>query len=376
MKKYLTRLLVGLALCLPGAPTPMRADVPLRLVRIQSALPCGVPQQGGTFLCPQLTSDHQLVVERNAAGEVTHLGVSIFSTEFKAYYNVAVCNCVERSFLELLETGTTSERQIWLRQYGVRLLYNGYPFGTPQFTDLSRGMKLINEQARLDLSEEDNCYQFTVTSPSDDALSLCVPKDREYIFATDKKEEDEVVDRLLQNGKHYTLTPLTPQTSQLRSLRPNLWVWPGQSYMIDSLSTEKYYVRAGEQWTPLYAAETPCESMRNLLLGQVSGRDIRLDVTHKMYGLSHPQFLISLSDFLGILAQQDCRMYATARLVEGGQAVSGLLLIENVRYNYIHLVTVTAPVADLFVEHPLLRTYLYTNVPQHNVLNLFFDKSN
>jgi hypothetical protein len=116
--------------------------------------------------------------------------------------------------------------------------------------------------------------------------------------------------------------------------------------------------------------------MRNLLLGQVAGADVRLDVTHKMYGLSHPQFLISLSDFLGVLSQQDCRLYATARLVSGGQEVSGVLLIENTKYNYIHLVTVTAPVADLFAAHPLLRTYLYTNVPQHNLLNLFFDKTN
>jgi hypothetical protein len=369
---------MGLALCLPGAPTLVRADVPLRLARIQQALPCGVPQRGSTFVCPQLTTDHQLVVERNAAGEVSHLGVSIFSTEFKAYYNVAVCNCVERSFLELLEAGTTSGRQIWLRQYGVRLLYNGYPFGTPQFPDLSRGMKLINEQARLDLSEEEDCYQFTVTSPTDDALCLKVPKDREYIFATDKKEEDEVVDRLLQNGRHYSLSPLVPETAQLRQLRSGVWVWPGQSYMIDSLSTEKYYVPTGAygQWSPLYAATDPCESMRNLLLGQVASADVRLDVTHKMYGLSHPQFLISLSDFLGVLSQQDCRLYATARLVSGGQEVSGVLLIENTKYNYIHLVTVTAPVADLFAAHPLLRTYLYTNVPQHNLLNLFFDKTN
>jgi hypothetical protein len=354
----------------------MRADVPLRIARIQSALPCGLPQQGSTFLCPQLAPDHQLVVERNAAGEVSHLGVSIFSTEFKAYYNVAVCNCVERSFLELLEAGSTAGRKVWLKQYGVQLLYNGYPFGSQQFTDLKKGMQLINEQARLDLSEEEDYYLFTVTAPSEDALCLKVPKDREYIFATDKKEEDEAVDRLLQNGLHYNLTPLIPQVNRLKSLRQGIWVWPGQSYMIDSLSTEKYYVQAGQQWSPLFAVSDPCESMRNLLLGQVAGTDIRLDVTHKMYGLSHPQFLISLSDFLGILAQQDCRMYATARLVGGGQEVSGVLLIENPKYHYIHLVTVTAPVADLFGAHPLLRTYLYTNVPQHNVLNLFFDKTN
>lgn len=365
---------MGVLLCL--LETSAYAGVPLRIARILSALPCDVPPQGNTFRCPQLTTDLQLVIERNADGEVRHLGVSIFPTEFKGYYNEAICNCVERSFLELLEAGTISDRRIWLRQYGVQLLYNGYPFGTPQFTNLNLGLKLINEQARLDLSEEEDYYQFTITAPSDDALCLKIPKDREYIFATDKKEEDEIVDRLLQRGQHYTLSPLSPQSNQLRLLRSGVWVSPGQSYMIDSLSTEKYYVQTDRQWQPLFAATSPCESMRNLLLGQVTDADIQLDVTHKMYGLSHPQFLISLPDFLGILSQQDCRMYASARLVGNGQTVSGVLLIQNTKYNYIHLVTVTAPVADLFGTRPLLRTYLYTNVPQHNVLNLFFDKTN
>lgn len=368
----MTQLRPLLCLCAWLISAMASAEVPVRIARIVEQMPCPPARHDTIVACPQVDPERKIVYAYDRHGDLAHIGISIFAPEFKSFYNRYVCNCVERLFLELLLKNTEAARTSFLKENGVRLTYNGFRLGSTQFPALRQGLALISERNHIALEERTQDYVFHITNVADDEMQMTIPKDRELIFGTDKKEEDEEVDRRLQTTPRYTLTPYVPDASLLRrTSRPDVWRTVGRAFMIDSVRSDMYFTRSGAAIRPVFDDRYPCESMCNLLLGQVADPEVLLSMTHKMYGLSIPQFDIPLSNFIGQMRQEQPDLYACARLIDRGEAVSGVLLIHHPRYNYIHLMTLTVPVTDLFVPAPTIKAQLYTNVPQHNVKNLF-----
>lgn len=362
--------------CCLWAPCLAEAEVPVRLVRILEQLPCK-PERGDTLLsCPRIGTDKKIVFSHNRHGEISHIGISIFAPEFKNYCNPYVCNCIERLYLELLLKQSEAERVKFLKETDVRLVLNGYRLGSTQFSALKQGLALINGKNLMNIEERENSYVFMVTSSTDDEMQMTIPKDRELIFGTDKKEEDEHIDLMLRTSLKHLLQPVIPAETSLRKIsgKKDLWKQEGMAFMIDSVRSDLYFTKRNGRICPVFDSAYPCESMCNLLLGQIADPDVLLALSHRMYGLSIPKFTIPLADFIGQMPKSSV-FYACARLIEEGQQISGVLLINNPQYNYIHLMTVTVPVAELFVEEPVVKAYLYTNVPQHNVRNLFMENN-
>lgn len=362
--------------CCLWAPCLAEAEVPVRLARILEQLPCK-PERSDTLLaCPQIGTDKKIVFSHDRHGEISHVGISIFAPEFKNYCNPYVCNCIERLYLELLLKRSEADRVRFLKEMDVRLVLNGYRLGSPQFPALKQGLALINDRNHMNIEERENSFVFVVTSSTDDEMQMTVPKDRELIFGTDKKEEDEHIDLMLRTSRKHILRPELPSEASLQKVegKKELWRQVGMPFMIDSVRSDTYFTKREGRICPLFDPAYPCESLCNLLLGQITEPDVLLAMSHKMYGLSIPKFTIPLSDFIGQMPDNSV-FYACARLIERGEQISGVLLISNPRYNYIHLMTVTVPVADLFVREPVVRAYLYTNVPQHNVRNLFMENN-
>lgn len=351
----------------------IKGEVPVRLARIVEQLPCKFTSVDTLLFCPQLGVDKPIVVDHDAYGRLIHIGFSVFAPEFKRVYNLYVCNAVERLFLEIALQKTTAERVRFLKEMGVKLLLNGYPLGNPMFSSYERGIKMIDESNRINVEEDEGSFAFVVTTTEDNEMRMIIPKDRELIFGTDKKEQDEVLDLRLRTSLPYQLTPLIPSDKEVKPLcgRADVWHLPGRTFLIDSLRSDLYFSRVEGNLVPLFTPSSPCESFCNVLLGQISRPDYLLDLTHKMYGLSIPKFNILLSDFIGQMRQEQASFYASVRLIEGGTKLSGLLLISQEQFKYIHLLTVTLPVEQLFAEAPVLKAYLYTNVPQHNIMDLF-----
>lgn len=362
--------------CCLLTPCLAEAEVPVRLSRILEQLPCQ-PGRGDTLLsCPQIGSDKKIVFSHNRHGEISHVGISIFAPEFKNYYNPYICNCIERLYLELLLKRDDAERTRFLKEMDVRLVLNGYRLGSVRFPNLKQGLALINDKNLMNIEEGENNYLFTVASSDDDEMQMTIPKNRELIFGTDKKEEDERLDLMLRTSRKHVLRPVIPAETSLRKIagKKDLWKREGTAFMIDSVRSDMYFTKQNGRLRPLFDSAYPCESMCNLLLGQIAEPDVLLAMSHKMYGLSIPKFTIPLADFIGQMPKNSV-FYACARLIEGGRTISGVLLINNPQYNYIHLMTVTVPVAELFVDEPVVKAYLYTNVPQHNVRDLFMENN-
>lgn len=349
------------------------AQTPARIARIQEQLPCKPSQTDTVIQCQQLGRDVSISVEHDRLGNLSHLGLHLFTPEMKQMSNPALCNCVERVMLEVLLMPTDSERAKFLKEYGMRLLYNGYPLGSPMFSSFKNSLKLVSVSSKSSFMELESGYEFRIFDDKDDALVLYFPKDREVIFGTDKKEQDDVMTQRLALGSGVKLSPKQPKTYTLKVTESqDMYRSPGQSFMIRQMSSEIFYVKNGTEFKPVFEAQHPLESYTNLLLGQIADRNFVVDLTHKRYGLTPPRFNVDWASLFNTLATQGSECYAAARLIDDGKVLSGVLVVSHGSYGYIDLLTVNARIEDLFAPGtPELKAYLFTNVPQNNLLNLF-----
>ncbi|MBQ0056231.1 MAG: hypothetical protein KBT20_01130 [Bacteroidales bacterium] len=355
-------------------PLVMLADVPVRIARLQEKLPCQPSVRDTVMQCPALGRGVSISVMHDAKGQLSHLGLHLFTPEMKRMVSPLLCNCSERILLELLLQKTEAERLTLLREDKVRLVLNGFPLGSPQFSSFPKVMQLLTESSRTSFVELDSGYELRITGNDDNTLVLAFPKDRELIFGTDKKEQDERMTELVALGTEQRLSPRVPAVSKLLPTdEPSVLKSAGSPFMIEQMTSTCYYRKetAGGV-SVVFDRDHALQSFTNLLLGQVDKKDFLVDLTHKRYGLTPPRFNVDWASLFCTLVQPDVECFAAARYIENGQALSGVLIMSHGSYGYVDMLTVNVFVDQLFDDpKPQLRAYLFTNVPQNNIYNLF-----
>lgn len=204
-----------------------------------------------------------------------------------------------------------------------------------------------------------------------------------FVFATvlvaqdlvDKKELDERITTLIMQGSAERIVPRDYGTLQLHHTdSAGVLSTQGSIYMIDQISDDLYYLEHDDTIQVLWDRQFPCQSMTNLLLGQVANPEFVIDLTHRRYGLVHPRFDVSWSSLYHTLCTEGIRQYASALVREDGAAIRGILVLHQPQGNYLHMLVITTTVDELFQsqsQRPVLKADLFTNVPQHNILNLY-----
>ena len=355
-------------------PLATMADTPERIARLAEQLPCKPGRADTVMACRALGRNISVSVEHDRKGALSHLGLCLFTPEMKRMSNRTLCNCVERIMLDLLLKASDKERLTYLRENRLRLMWEGYPLGSPQFDSFSKALALVSESSETKLTENESGYLFYLIDHNETAITLAFPKDRELIFGTDKKEEDERMTLQLALGSTERLQPKLPEQSRLKSTADkNLWKLNGQQFMIDHMRSDSYYLKdqAGKVQV-VFDNRYPLESFTNLLLGLVADPAFKVDLTQKRYGLVLPRFNVDWGSLFNTLVDKNVECYAAARLIDGGKTLSGVLVMNHKNYGYINMLTVNAECASLFSDKtPELKAYLFTNVPQNNLLNLF-----
>ncbi|MBR0037339.1 MAG: hypothetical protein IJP70_06840 [Bacteroidales bacterium] len=355
-------------------PLTLCADTPERIARLLESLPCKPGATDTLMRCPSLGKNITISVEHDKQGNLNHLGVGLFTPEMKTMSNRTLCNCVERIMLELLVQPTDKARLTFIKENRLKVLLDGFPLGSAHFPAFSKSLALVDEQSKTSMVENEDGYMFYLTDQDETTLTLAFPKDRELIFGTDKKEEDERVTMRLALGSTGRLQPKLPEQNKLKGTTDkNLWKVNGNPFMIDLMRSDSYYTKnAAGQVSVLFNADYPLQSFTNLLLGLVAQPDFKVDLTHKRYGLVPPRFDVDWGSLFNTLVDKDVECYAAARLIDEGKTLSGVLVMSHKRYGYINMLTVNAECKTLFSDsNPMLKAYLFTHVPQNNILNLF-----
>ena len=325
----------------------------------------------------------------NESGELTHQGITLFDSTMQQALDPRLWQGAERILLHLVLQPDNNSRSRWLNEHNVRLFLEACPFGSGSFKDFARALPILADVTSIKVNEDADRFRFFFTGGEEDRmLRLSVPKDRELIFGTDKKEEDLRVAARLQACREKAASATLPQRDELLpTSTPGLWHTQGCALWIDSLRNDGYYLIGADSVTPqsVWSSRYPKESIRNLMLGIIMPDSLTIAVTHRQYGGHEQHWLAPWPQLLAGLFEEshDKRSAAWSAAVlsprfsanaqsDANDKAIGILVIRNEQFAFSHMLLLSIPLDLLGSQRSTtLEAMLYTNTPQHNVLSLF-----
>lgn len=338
------------------------------IARIVKILPCGLPEEG-TFVCSQIDVDCPLYVERRA-GAISQIGIRLFTKEMRLALDDVVCNAVERLSLELVLCDNIEKQKNLLRENRISFVYNGFPYGTAQFSVLKDALYLMNDVNTILTLNSGSGKVILRAKRADDALVITMPADREFLFAYDKKEHEALLDEELNSWNIPFCPHAIPSINELQQLSDNIFVLPGVSYMIDSLKNETYYSVVDNQMRVLFHKDEPDRSLQNVLMGIVPMKNITLNVRRHRYERGKAYCKVSLENFLGYMQYCGMDFYSATYKNDNGN-IQGVLLMHHPIYDYVHMLIVEDNEALYTGEDVVFQGDFYSFIPQHNIKTLF-----
>lgn len=373
MRRILLGTFVAIILILLSSASIMkeehRAFASRRLEDMAKRLPLrDIPSVDTIMEVPEFIKGKAIVFNSNN-NKVVHMGLSMFSRETKEMIGTDICNFLERYFLELLLLRDKTSIIRKLTEDHIELLLNGQKFGAENFSSLQEVMQNICMPVNFSLFHKDQ-HAEAVWMSVGMHLQMKFPLYRELIDGMDKKESDEGVYNLLRVAVCDSIYDADDDVSyeNLVHKTGNVYVYKGETFMIKSLTSDRYYMEENGKYHLIFTPMYPEYSMNNLFLSYQNGAGKILQITHRQYGYFTPEFTIPLNNFLACFKNDF--LVACHTGYNKQNELETIVVFKHKILNYIHLLRVHVNKEKLFINSPVLKADFYSNIPQHYISSL------
>lgn len=372
MKRFLWILLVGFLFCgsISGNEIDDSQFVSRKLRQLAEQLPISeIPSLDTIVACPQLIEGKSVVLLYNDKHQVCHLGLSLFSEATKQILDVNICNFLERFFLELLLQKDAASVERKLQEYNIVMYVDGQKIVAKNAATFQRALKQMEMPVNFSLRQKGNQAE-AVWKFSSHALSVTFPLYRELIDGMDKVESDDELFHQLQVAvlNHISVTDEPVSGSGLVADGNGLYVDKGEVFLIPALTANKYYVKKGKEYVPVFQKQYPEYSLNNLFLTYANGEGKILQITHRKYGYFTPEISIPLLNFLMCFKKDFTTVCHTGMNKQG--KLETVVVFNHKKLNYLHLLRVETDEKQLFAKSPVFKADFYSNIPQHSIKSL------
>ena len=328
-----------------------------------------IPDRDTIMVIPSLNTDKAVAFHYNVNNELSHLGISLFSNETKNILDSKICDFLERFFLELLLQGDKEGVCFKLKEYHTKLWIDGQDYAKSNMWTLTNILNEMEMPVNFGMKHKDGRANAVWTFGTLKVL-LDFPLYRELIEGTDKKESDHELYTQIQGVafKKVILEDENVEKHLLTKKTNDIYVLSGIKYRINELSSDKYYIKKGNDYLPVFHADYPEYSLNNLFLTYTNGNHVTLKLTHRQYGHFTPEISMPLINFLDFM-QKDFTLTCHTGYNKKGQLETILVMNHNT-LDYIHLLRVHVRKDDLFKPNLVLQGDFYSNIPQHYIKTL------
>jgi hypothetical protein len=349
-----------------GSPTYISA----KLASIGKNLSKDVSITGSEIKYQPLTGKYTIVIVRDNNNCINHIGISLFSNDVKKMLNAPICNFMERYLLELLLAGSNQAALFVRESSDVHLLHNGV-LNTNAYS-FARSF-IANVDTSFVFTYDDSYDKGVVAtwSKGNNRYALQFKPERQLVYGTDKKESDQLVNDQLTDEQG-TVNQLSTKSYPLEDLsvydNAPLYYKKGIVFTVQSMNSDTYYMPKGNIGEAVFSNKYPAESIKNLLLGVISTKKVRVNIRHSIYGRSFSDFVIPLAKVFN-LVDKDTKLYCGIENITD-DAIKADLVIQYDKLNYIHLLRFTIKRVELFGDNPVANVFFYSNIPQQNINNI------
>lgn len=346
MTKSLKFLLLICLTALPPA-TASRTFRTAELGRLAMALAVDVDALPDGYSYPT-AKGLRLTIHANK-GCIDHIGLQLFSEEFRLKANTPVFDFLERYFLQLKFPPEVKTATMMTHDDGFHFLK-----GSLATID---GLRPTDN---FSYSYDQRHYQATWSRGGNTLLSVRFPVEYELISGENKIEAENNLTANLQS------TRVTDQNDPPRMVDE-------ATYITKDFSNRLY--RTGGS---LVASKRhPAETVANMMLSLPAARNYSLNITQVCYGFKKAVFSIALQQWITFCRNNGCELYFGLEDITRDR-VEAVVIAVNEQENYNHVLTVSVPIRAISQQHGTIDARLYPYLPTHNIRNLFaaYQKSN
>lgn len=318
-----------------------------------------------------VAKNKKVTFDHNQQGEISHIGLSLFSNETKSLLGTKVCNYIERSFLEYVLHKSKNEIEKHLKENKSTLTLNEIPFGKKGFDSFVTLLDSLTMPTYFSLEQEtDRCYAHWVFDDNTKELIYSFPLNREIIEGTDKQESDkEFYDKMkyAQSGTVDFDNYILKDDSNL-TFKNGIFTYHSDLNSVQGLSSDRYYLPREGQYYPLFNPEYPIHSLTNLFQNLIEKDNIIIHVQHSQYGGFSPVIDLPLNRFLKLMEDEFVTLCGASDIVKA-ETANIYALFKHKRLNYMHILKAHVNLKKVFEnEKYIITADLFTNIPQDNII--------
>lgn len=285
------------------------------------------------------------IVVRVADGYVEHIGFRIFSEDVRASVLFEpVADFVERYWLELT-LPMRRDKSVAQQMREDRFRFEKGNISSIDMLQANPGVELIY-----------NVLQDRISIAWGEICQISFPINHELILGRGMIENDS---RLPDDISHANI-----------GVRSEI-VLDSETYLSEYLSSKRYFAPDG---SPIFDAKRIAESITNLFTDYdiETADSIRLDITHKTFGLAEQKIETTVRQFVAYAIQSGCRPYVG--IISSDELKSDLLVMFHNRHlSYNHVLRASVPNESIIYGSGCVTARLNAFVPSSNIKNLFKD---
>jgi len=299
-----------------------------------------------------------IIVRKNNAGQVEHIGMPLFSDEMRTYHPSPIYDYLEYSLLDY--TYKISDNPMSLLDLKFR---------KGSWKQLSQ----VNAEMPVNIQNvQEKVYLVGWQNNGADFVEVFFPIKYDVMANSTHKEMEEIFIRDLKTFKKTEEQHPSLAMEQMveNESGDNILVKEGSTFFIPEVNTNTYFVKEGDTLKALYDRKYPGESFANLILDGAGLPEATLNVEFVKYDYKTESLNIKLSDFIAYAKKNGCQPFVGIEEVSS-QKVEASLFLSNRNSGYAHVISLTSTVASLFSEVPEIEAVAYLFTPTSNIKTLF-----
>ncbi len=302
-------------------------------------------------------------------GEITHIGLSLFTPTQRELIDNKHCDFLERiSLTSYIPNFYDVPIHHFLRDEKVIFL-DGVISDLEKLTidtTFSFRTSLISETTHLSCwykNDVENCI-ISVSYPADFDLITGMTYDE-----AERRLYKDICHARLNN--HEVVSTFDPELLKYNE-DCSCYTLEGDTFRVANLSSNRYYVKDGkENYALLFSEDFPLQSLANLLTGVDVENQFEMDI-RSVRGFESDKFTVPLKSWIAFFIQSGCTPYFGV-ISYDEQEIVALLLMRNKELGYLHSMKFSINSNTLKEKKGVLYAKLYSYIPFKNLKSIFHE---
>lgn len=202
-------------------------------------------------------------------------------------------------------------------------------------------------------------------------LLSCATSSAQQADSKRKSMEDDFIEQMKKTSKMDVLSHITNDSTVMSRVEgKSYYVHPGETYIIDGISTATYYERKGKKFVPLCDVKYPKETIANrLLLQNRELPDGNINLTFQKYRYQSDSVNIQFKQLMTFCRNKGYEMFVGIENMSKKEMIVDLFLF-NYENKWLHVINLSCPIKNVADKGLVAEGTAWLFIPTSNIRQL------